>query len=141
MYEPRHRDGLGIALLALLARLGVVFWGHARFPAVEDGHYYDLLARRIASGEGYTWLWPDGTVTFVAHYPVGYPALLGAAYALFGAAPAVAMTLQAVLGAASAYCAFRLVEASEVERRSAPPLAASDRAVLIARWRPLAAGA
>ncbi len=110
-------------MIALAARLGVVVWGHGRFPAVEDGHYYDVLARRIASGEGYTWLWPDGAVTYVAHYPVGYPAILAAAYVLFGGAAWVAMTLNATLGAASAYAAHRLVDGAGV-----------------ARWRPAAAG-
>ena len=46
------------------------------FPRSEDGHYYDVLARRLAAGQGYTWLWPDGAVTYAAHYPVGYPAML-----------------------------------------------------------------
>jgi 4-amino-4-deoxy-L-arabinose transferase-like glycosyltransferase len=102
----------------------VVVWGSGRFPPVEDGHYYDVLARRIAEGAGYTWLWPDGAVTYVAHYPVGYPALVAAGYALFGAAAWVAMTINAVLGAASAYAAHRLVDGAGV-----------------ARWRPIAAGA
>ena len=55
----------------------VVAWASGRVSRPsEDGHYYDVLARRLASGDGYTWLWPDGAVTYAAHYPVGYPALL-----------------------------------------------------------------
>src|SRR5256885_7855973 len=46
--------------------------------------FYHAVATRIARGAGYTWAWPDGVVTYAAHYPVGYPALLGAAYAVFG---------------------------------------------------------
>ena len=61
--------------VALLARFAVVAWASGRFPAADDGHYYDVLARRLVTGTGYTWLWPDGAVTFVGHYPVGYPAL------------------------------------------------------------------
>jgi 4-amino-4-deoxy-L-arabinose transferase-like glycosyltransferase len=122
--RSRRIDALAIFLIALLARLGVVAWAHGRFPAVEDGHYYDVLARRLASGAGYTWLWPDGAVTYVAHYPVGYPALVAAAYALFGASTWVAMALNAVLGAASACAAYRLVDG-----------------VGVARWRPALAGA
>ncbi|MDP9035691.1 MAG: hypothetical protein M3O50_12875, partial [Myxococcota bacterium] len=120
----RHcrRDPLLIFAVALAARLAVVAWAW-RFPAVEDGHYYDLLARRLASGAGYTWLWPDGAVTYVAHYPVGYPALMALVYVAFGPTCGAAMTLNALLGAASACAAHRLV----------------DRAG-IARWRPLAAG-
>lgn len=109
--------------LALAVRLGVVAWGHRLFPPSEDGHYYDVLARRLASGAGYTWLWPDGVVTYAAHYPVGYPAILAAVYALFGASTGVAMTLNAVLGSAAAYGGYVLVDEPDVSR-----------------WRPLGAG-
>jgi 4-amino-4-deoxy-L-arabinose transferase-like glycosyltransferase len=121
--NPRRRDALLAFGVALASRLALVAWAHGRFPAAEDGHYYDVLARRLASGGGYTWLWPDGAVTFVAHYPVGYPAMLALAYVLFGASPAVAMIVNALLGAASAYAAHRIVAVEG-----------------IARWRPLAAG-
>ena len=57
--------------VALAARLAVVAWAWSRFPPVEDGHYYDVLAQRLAQGLGYTWLWPDGAVTYAAHYPGG----------------------------------------------------------------------
>jgi hypothetical protein len=114
---------LGVLGVALAARLAVVAWAHARFPAVEDGHYYDVLAGRLASGYGYTWAWPDGAVTYAAHYPVGYPAMLALAYALFGASAGVAMGLNAVVGSAAAWAAHRIVDGEGV-----------------ARWRPLAAG-
>jgi 4-amino-4-deoxy-L-arabinose transferase-like glycosyltransferase len=117
------RDAGAVGAVALAARLAVVVWAHARFPAAEDGHYYDVLARRLASGAGYTWLWPDGAVTYVAHYPVGYPALLAVAYRAWGASGAVAMTVAALLGAGAAVAAHRLVDGDGV-----------------ARWRPLAAG-
>jgi len=122
MKSPRRLDAWIALAVALVVRLGVVVWACGRFPAVEDGHYYDVLARRVASGAGYTWLWPDGAVTYAAHYPVGYPAILGAGYALFGASTGVAMTLHALLGAAGAYAAHGLVDGSGVPR-----------------WRPLAA--
>jgi 4-amino-4-deoxy-L-arabinose transferase-like glycosyltransferase len=121
--RARTSDALAVFALALVVRLAFVVAAHAHFPAVEDGHYYDVLAHRLASGAGYTWLWPDGAVTYAAHYPVGYPALLALFYFVFGASPAVAMTLHALLGAASAYGGHRLVDGDEV-----------------ARWRPLAAG-
>ena len=41
-----------VFVVALAARLAVVAWAHARFPAAEDGHYYDVLARRLAAGAG-----------------------------------------------------------------------------------------
>ncbi len=122
--RSRRDDALVIFALAVVARLAVVVWAHQRFPAVEDGHYYEVLARRIATGAGYTWLWPDGAVTYVAHYPVGYPALVAAGYLLFGASAWVPMTVNALLGAASAFAAHRIVDGPGVER-----------------WRPAAAGA
>ncbi|MGD0524657.1 MAG: glycosyltransferase family 39 protein [Polyangiaceae bacterium] len=123
MRADRRRDAVLAFGVALLARLAVVAWAHGRFPAVEDGHYYDTLARRLAAGQGYTWLWPDGAVTYAAHYPVGYPALLAVAYAIAGASVGAAMTVQAVLGALAAYGAHRIVDG-----------------VGVPRWRPLAAG-
>jgi 4-amino-4-deoxy-L-arabinose transferase-like glycosyltransferase len=112
-------DARRVFAVALLARVALVVWAGSRFPAVEDGHYYDTLARRLASGAGYTWAWPDGAVTYAAHYPVGYPALLALVYALFGASGAAAMMVNAVLGAASAYGASRLVALGGAGRRAA----------------------
>ncbi len=118
-----RRDALLVAAIALVARLAVVAWARDRFPPVEDGHYYDVLARRLAAGDGYTWLWPDGAVTYAAHYPVGYPAMVALAYRLAGAVPVAGMVLNALVGAAGAYAAHRIADGE-----------------LVPRWRPLAAG-
>ncbi len=95
------------AVTALVARLLVVVWGHD-LPPAGDGYYYDTLARRLAAGQGYTWLWPDGAVTYAAHYPVGYPALVAVGYRVFGPSPVVAMTENALLGALLAASVFVL---------------------------------
>lgn len=84
--------------LALGLRLLVVAYASSRFPPADDGTFYHAVAVRISQGLGYTWAWPDGVVTYAAHYPVGYPALMGAAYAVLGARPASAMLLNALLG-------------------------------------------
>src|SRR5450631_1801141 len=102
-------DALWLGALALLLRGLVVFWAKDRFPPADDGTFYHVVAQRIAAGAGYTWLWPDGAVTYAAHYPVGYPALIGAAYAVFGARPVVAMALNAVLGSLAVFAAQRTV--------------------------------
>lgn len=94
-----RRDGWILALVALALRVVVVAWAAKTFGPTADGTFYDVVARRIADGQGYTWLWPDGVVTYAAHYPVGYPALVGLAYAAFGARPVVAMVVNAVFGA------------------------------------------
>ncbi len=97
-----------VAALALAVRLAIAFWAAPRFPAAGDGFYYDTLAHRLASGRGYTWLWPDGAVTYAAHYPVGYPALLAAAYTLFGGSTAVTLLTNAVIGSLAAPAMHRL---------------------------------
>jgi 4-amino-4-deoxy-L-arabinose transferase-like glycosyltransferase len=95
-----RRETTWLAALALGLRLAWVAFAATRFPPADDGTFYHAVATRIAAGAGYTWAWPDGAVTYAAHYPVGYPALLGGAYALFGAAPAVAMVVNALFGSA-----------------------------------------
>ncbi len=109
---PSRSDARWIAALALEVRLAVVIWAALRFPPTADGTYYQRIAERIAQGLGYTWLWPDGAVTFAAHYPIGYPAALGAIYALVGPRPWAAMVLNAALGALAAYAAHRLAARS-----------------------------
>src|SRR5260370_21541493 len=118
----RRRDAWVAFAVGLSVRLAVVAFARGRFPPVEDGHYYDLLARRLASGAGYACLWRDGVVTYTPHYPVGYPGILAGAYVAFGASDTVAMVVNALLGAASVYAAHRLVD-----RPDGP------------RWRPVAA--
>lgn len=119
--DPR-RDGLVVAGVGLLARLAVVAWAAGRIPPTADGTYYDTLAARLAEGHGYTWLWPDGAVTYAAHYPVGYPAMVALGYALFGARPAVAMLLNAAIGAAAGVGVWSLV--GRASARPRPALAA-----------------
>jgi 4-amino-4-deoxy-L-arabinose transferase-like glycosyltransferase len=107
-----------LAVAALLLRFGIVAWAASRFPPAGDGKYYQIVASRIARGLGYTWLWPDGAVTYAAHYPVGYPAILGGLYALFGAHPWLGMALNAVLGSLAVAGVYRLA-ASVASRRGA----------------------
>jgi hypothetical protein len=119
----RRRDAWMVFAVALLVRCLVIAWARARFPPTGDGYYYDVLAHRLAAGAGYTWPWADGTVTYAAHYPVGFPALLALGYVLFGPSDTIAMSAAGLLGAASAYAAHRLVDGVDESR-----------------WRPMAAG-
>jgi hypothetical protein len=107
--EKDRRDAIWIFTIALVLRLIVCAWAFSRFPPTADGAFYDVLAKRIASGAGYTWLWPDGTITNVAHYPVGYPALIGFAYAIFGSQASVAMIVNAIVGAFGTLASHRLL--------------------------------
>lgn len=115
---PVARDGAWVALAGLFVRALVIRWAATRFPPAEDGRYYDVVASRIARGLGYTWLWPDGVVTYAAHYPVGYPGAIGALYALLGPRPIWAMALNAALGAASVIAVHR-VASNETNRAGA----------------------
>ncbi len=103
------RDARAVVATALASRLAVVAWAAGVFPPSADGTYYHRLATRLAEGQGYTWLWPDGAVTYAAHYPVGYPALLAIPYAVFGAAPVVAMIVNTLLGTAGAWAVHDLL--------------------------------
>jgi len=103
------RDTAQITALALLLRLAIAGWASSRFPPADDGSFYHVVAQRIAEGAGYTWLWPDGAVTYAAHYPIGYPALLAAAYWLVNSSPLVAMSVNAVLGALGVLACHRLL--------------------------------
>jgi hypothetical protein len=103
------RASAAVTLVALLARLAVVAWAGTRFPPAHDGVRYDALAARLAAGQGYTAAWPDGAVTVVAHYPVGYPAMLAAAYRVLGHSVVAAGVLNALLGALTAFAVHRAV--------------------------------
>ena len=115
---PQRRDALLVVAAALTMRFAVVLYADGRFPPADDGSFYHVVAKRIARGLGYTWAWPDGAVTYAAHYPVGYPALIGAAYAVLGAHATVAMLMNAVFGTLAAFAAYALV-AREASRRAA----------------------
>jgi hypothetical protein len=110
------RDALTVGAVALLSRLAVVLWAMSAIPPTADGAYYHKVATRIAEGHGYTWLWPDGAVTYAAHYPVGYPALVALGYFVFGAKPVVAMSINAVAGIAASVAAWSLVARASTPR-------------------------
>jgi 4-amino-4-deoxy-L-arabinose transferase-like glycosyltransferase len=91
---------LAAFVAALLPRLFVaIAW--AKEP-VWDGHYYHFGAERIARGLGYSedvlshglLLWKPWV-----HYPVGYSAVLGFFYRIFGAELVVAPVINAFTGA------------------------------------------
>ena len=97
-----------LSLFGFGLRAAVALWASGRFPASADGEYYQKLAVRLAAGEGYTWPWPDGVVTYAAHYPVGYPAMLAVLYTIFGPSLTVAMLFNAVVGGLGVGAAHRI---------------------------------
>ncbi len=117
--KPRARDRIVAAAFALIVRLAVVAWGASRFPPAADGAFYHRIAARLAEGGGYTWVWPDGAVTYAAHYPIGYPAILALFYRAFGASGGVAMLVNTLFGVASVVAAYELARASGWGTRAA----------------------
>jgi 4-amino-4-deoxy-L-arabinose transferase-like glycosyltransferase len=111
-WTKRHRGDLVTGLVAFVARAAVVLWAGGRFPPAADGVYYHAIAVRVAEGLGSTWLWPDGKVTYAAHYPVGYPALLSLGYRVAGASPTVGAWVNALLGTMAAIAVHRLAYSS-----------------------------
>ncbi|UCH79351.1 MAG: glycosyltransferase family 39 protein [Candidatus Coatesbacteria bacterium] len=86
---------LGIFIVALAVRLA--YAAVAAAPPISDEQYYHGLARSLAAGQGYT---AGGTP--VAYWPVGYPALVAAFYAVLGSHYFPVILFQALLGAAAA---------------------------------------
>jgi len=102
--DPQFRWMVVVFLLALFVRGEWVAFANRPPQPLNDPWMYHTLAQRIADGQGYTM--PDGTAT--AYYPVGYPAVLGALYALLGPNILAAKMLSAVLGAATVAVTYRL---------------------------------
>ncbi len=127
--EGTWRQGLWLAALALGVRLAILGWSRERFPPADDGIYYQVFAERLSRGLGYTWAWPDGAVTYAAHYPVGYPALLGLLYRLFGSGVIVAGLANAVIGALGVLGVHRIA-------RGAAPAGPAALAASIAALHP-----
>lgn len=96
-----------LLMVAFLPRLYVaIAW--AREP-VWDGHYYHFGAERIAEGFGYSEdVMIDGKPVSKpwTHYPVGYSALLGFVYRLFGSGNLVAPLVNVVVGTLLAWLAY-----------------------------------
>jgi hypothetical protein len=115
-----------LAALTFASRLWVS--NHYRGEAVWDGHYYDYYAKRIAQGFGYSDALGASDLTGgrpSCHYPVGYSALLGLFYRLFGESSATAQLLNAIVAAGITALVFALA------RRWLGPIRALGAAFLV----------
>jgi 4-amino-4-deoxy-L-arabinose transferase-like glycosyltransferase len=97
----------GLFAVSLALRIAVVFAFSAQ--PTWDGAFYHRGALSIAEGNGYseaaTIAGHPGRLPW-SHYPVGYSALLGAAYKLFGSGLHVAPLVNALVGAATAVLVY-----------------------------------
>lgn len=116
--SPREhrRDAAIVIVVALVVRIVVALWAGDAFPPIADGGFYHTLATRLADGAGYTWLWPDGAVTYAAHYPVGYPAMIAVAYRVFGAGVTRAIAVNALIGTLASGAAWGLARRATSSR-------------------------
>jgi 4-amino-4-deoxy-L-arabinose transferase-like glycosyltransferase len=106
---------VGLFAFAFAVRAIVVF-----VFAVEptwDGAFYHRGALSIAEGNGYSEPALVGRAPW-SHYPVGYSAFIGAVYAVFGSAQAIAPLANSVVGALTATLAF-LLDKDMLSRRRA----------------------
>jgi hypothetical protein len=120
--KPANRDlpfTAAITLFALLPRLYVaIAWAK---EAVWDGKYYDLGARRIAAGLGYSEdVLIEGHPVWrpTCHYPVGYSGYLALFYRLFGHDIHVATVANAIAGALTVAVAHRLARRATTPNRA-----------------------
>jgi hypothetical protein len=104
--KVRMRPALATALLAALVRFSLVLL-LARAP-LDDGTFFLVFAKRLAAGQGYTWAWPDGAVTYAAHYPAGFPLMLSWFLRLRLSSSWALAALTALAGAGTAFGAATL---------------------------------
>jgi 4-amino-4-deoxy-L-arabinose transferase-like glycosyltransferase len=121
------------AALAVRLAYWAVYLRH--YVPISDAKHYEGIARYLAAGQGFSHLYPSGTLHPTAFRPPLYPLLLGAVYAVFGAHLALAQLLNALIGSANVVIGSTL--ASRVGGRRAglvaaialavfPPLVAND---------------
>jgi 4-amino-4-deoxy-L-arabinose transferase-like glycosyltransferase len=98
-----------LALFALAFALRAAVVAAFGVAPTWDGAFYHRGALSIAEGHGYSEPAVIGGVPGRApwsHYPVGYSALIGGAYTLFGSGPRVAPLVNCVIGALTAALSF-----------------------------------
>ena len=134
-----RRGLLLLGLGALVVRLAYAVAALRGYVPQADAHHYDGLAVAVAEGRGLVHGFPAGGEHPTAFRPPLWPLLLGAAYAVGGADPAVARVLTAGLGAVAvvglAVLAGRL--AGPVAARVAGAVGALHPALVVADAPPL----
>jgi 4-amino-4-deoxy-L-arabinose transferase-like glycosyltransferase len=92
------------AAFLLRAAYALLYCGDLPGGPRFDGTWYERVARDLLAGEGVRGVGGQPT----AFFPPGYPALLAAAYAVFGASATVARLLNCAFGALTALCVFHI---------------------------------
>jgi hypothetical protein len=95
-----HRLLLAVIALAAVLRIGWVLYAQT-IPG-SDFHQYDLLAQRLANGEGYV----DEFGEPSAFYAIGWPFFLSIVYRIFGYSLIIAQLVNALMAVASVALVF-----------------------------------
>ncbi len=108
---PRpQNDTLRFALIAGVIVLLVALWAIDGAPVgvVQDDGMYVVLAKSLATGQGFRWINIPGAPA-ATHYPPGYPALLALLWRIAPAFPANVMLFKAVNAVLLAFASAWLV--------------------------------
>ncbi len=100
---------ISVLAVALLARLTYWLVAARHYAPVSDAGQYDELARNIASGRGFSLVYPQLAVHPTAFRPPAYPALLGFVYWIFGASVGLGMALNLLIGLGVVALTYRVV--------------------------------
>ncbi len=125
------RHLLGVVGLALVVR--VAYWVVVArdYAPASDASQYDELARNLASGRGFSLVFPQLALHPTAWRPPAYPALLGFVYWVFGPSVGAGMVLNLLIGLGVVALTYQLA------MRLGGPLAAIVAAGLVAAYPPL----
>lgn len=130
---------LAVTGTALVAR--ILYWVLITpdYLTMSDADHYNIIAKHIASGDGFQIMFPTFDLHQTAFRPPLYPYLLGGTYRVFGDQLVVGRALSLIIGVAVATLAAVLI--SRIANRRAgliaglavavyPPLLANDTAIL-----------
>jgi len=94
---PRSREGRRAALLAglVILAIGLAIIDSLPVGVAFDDAMYVILAKALATGQGYRWLNLPGAPP-ATHFPPGYPALLAVIWRAFPSFPANVLAFKAV---------------------------------------------
>lgn len=128
-----------VAITALIAR--ILYWVLVtpNYRTDSDAAHYEIIAKYIASGDGFQIKFPTFDLHQTAFRPPLYPYVLGGTYRVFGDQLVVGRALSLVVGVAVAALAALLISRIATRRAGLiaglcvalyPPLLANDTAIL-----------
>ena len=122
---PARRVGLAAALASVVVLVLAVRTINALpVGAMYDDGMYVILAKSLATGQGYRWLNIPGAPP-ATHFPPGYPAVLSLVWRIFPSFPANVLAFKALNAVLLALAAASLVVFAHRRLRLSPAVAAA----------------